>query len=98
MNETEHLLTILSEECAEVAQRACKAARFGMCEVQPGQHEDNQMRLERELADLMAVADVLGLVVRNEDKEAKREKLVKYMAYAMGIGTLTPTKPKDGGR
>lgn len=88
MNETEHLLTILGEECAEVAQRASKAARFGLAEVQPGQAEDNRRRLERELADLMATAELLGLVVREEDKVAKLEKLKKFMAYARQIGTL----------
>lgn len=88
MNEQEHLLTVLSEECAEVAQRVCKAARFGLSEIQPGQHEDNKRRIERELADLMAVADLLGLRVRDEDKAAKIEKLKKYMGYSREIGTL----------
>lgn len=88
MNETEYLLTTLSEECAEVAQRACKAIRFGLTEIQPGQEENNVRRMERELADLMAVADLLGLHVRDEDKAAKVEKLKKYMAYSREIGTL----------
>lgn len=88
MNETEHLLTVLSEECAEVAQRACKAARFGLSEIQPGQSEDNKRRLERELADLMATADLLGLTVRDEDKAAKLEKLKTFMDYARQVGTL----------
>lgn len=88
MNETEHLLTVLTEECAEVAQRACKAVRFGLSEIQPGQQEDNRRRLERELADLQAVADLLGLCVRDEDKAAKIEKLKKYMGYSREIGTL----------
>lgn len=89
MNEQEHLLTVLSEECAEVAQRACKAARFGLSEIQPGQHEDNKRRIERELADLMATADLLGLKVRDEDKAAKTEKLKKYMGYSREMGTLS---------
>lgn len=88
MNVKEHLLTILSEECAEVAQRASKAARFGLKEIQPGQAEDNTRRLERELAELLAVAQILGLTVREEDKLLKRVKVEKYMAYALEIGTL----------
>jgi NTP pyrophosphatase (non-canonical NTP hydrolase) len=88
MNETEHLLTILSEECAEVAQRASKAVRFGLLEIQPGQQEDNTRRLERELADLMAVAELLGLRIRDEDKAAKLEKLKKFMGYSREIGKL----------
>lgn len=88
MNITEHLLVILGEECAEVAQRASKAARFGLLEVQPGQPENNTRRLERELADLMAVAEVLGLKIRDEDKAAKLEKMKKFMDYSREIGTL----------
>lgn len=88
LNETEHLLTNLSEECAEVAQRASKAIRFGLSEIQPGQHEDNRRRLEREWSELNAVADLLGLRVRDEDKTAKLEKLKKYMDYSREIGTL----------
>lgn len=95
MNETEHLLTVLSEECAEVAQRACKAIRFGLSEIQPGQPEDNKRRLERELADLMAVAHMLGLQIRISDEDAKRKKLEKFMEYSRQLGTLTD-KPQDG--
>lgn len=97
MNTTEYLLTVLSEECAEVAQRACKAARFGLLEVQPGQNEDNTRRIERELADLMATAELLGLVIRDEDKAEKREKIKKFMDYAREIGTLTDN-PAEGCR
>jgi NTP pyrophosphatase (non-canonical NTP hydrolase) len=88
MNETQHLLVILAEECAEVAQRASKAVRFGLLEVQPGQQENNVRRLERELADLLAVADLLGLNVRQDDKAAKYEKVKKFMEYSREIGTL----------
>lgn len=88
MNETEHLLTVLTEECAEVTQRACKAARFGLAEIQPGQSEDNKRRIEKELADLVATAELLGLIIRDEDKAAKREKLKKFMDYARSLGTL----------
>lgn len=88
MNKIEHLLVVLGEECAEVAQRASKAIRFGLYEVQPGQAEDNKRRIERELADLMATAELLGLQVRDEDKDAKREKLRKFMDYASERGTL----------
>lgn len=88
MNKTEYLLTTLAEECAEVAQRACKALRFGLSEIQPGQPDDNKRRLERELADLMATAEMLGLVIRDEDKAAKADKLKMYMEYSHKVGTL----------
>lgn len=95
MNETEYLLTVLSEECAEVVQRASKAARFGLSEIQPGQNDDNRRRLERELADLMATADLLGLRVRDEDKAAKIEKLKKFMDYSREVGTLEDRSKQD---
>jgi len=92
MNETEYLLWVLSEECAEVSQRASKAARFGLREVQPGQQEDNVRRLERELADLMAVVELFGLRIRDEDKAAKVEKLKKFMEYSRQVGRLEGEK------
>lgn len=92
MNKIEYLLTVLGEECAESAQRASKAIRFGMHEVQPGQPEDNRRRLEREVAEVVATAELIGLVIRDEDKSAKVEKLRRYMDYSRQIGTL-----EDGG-
>ena len=89
MNTTEHLLTILGEECAEVAQRASKAARFGLTEVQPGGTQNNARMIEREMGDLMAVFEMLGFRIWEEDKYAKIAKVKKYMEYARNIGTLT---------
>lgn len=88
MNETEYLLTVVAEESSEVGQRACKAIRFGLSEIQPGQQEDNKRRLEREVADLMGTARILGLEIREEDIIAKIEKLKKYMDYSRQLGTL----------
>lgn len=88
MNELEYLLMVVAEECGEVAQRASKAARFGLSEIQPGQPDDNKRRLERELADLVATAELLGLTIREEDKAAKIEKLKKFMAYSREKGLL----------
>lgn len=89
MTEQDHLLTILAEEGAEVSHRTCKALRFGMGDVEPGgQTENNRRRLERELADLVATAELLGLVIREEDKAAKREKIARFMAYSRKVGRL----------
>ncbi len=89
MNKTQHLLTILAEECAEVAQVACKAIRFGLDSTNLGRNpEDNKRLLERELADLMTLADLLGLKVRDEDKTLKRAKVKKFMGYSRRLGLL----------
>lgn len=94
MNRTEHLLSCLAEECAEVAQRATKAQRFGMDEIQPGQDLSNRERLSQELSDLVAVVDMLGFaihVIYNEDAlDAKKRKVENCMRYAEGQGALQP--------
>jgi hypothetical protein len=96
MTRAEHLLWILAEECAEVAQRASKAARFGLEEVQPGQALTNAQRTKAEMVDLVAVWGKLcqeGLVepIRIDDPgiEAKQEKIEKYLEYSRDCGTLT---------
>ena len=88
----EHLLIVLSEEAAEVIHASSKALQFGILHPWPGKGESNLRVLERKLADLMAVADLLGLIVRPEDKAAKVEKLKKYMDLSSQIGTLESNK------
>lgn len=92
MNETQHLLTILAEECAEAAQRASKAIRFGMADIEKGQDEHNRRRLEREVADVVAMSEMLGLNIRAEDKAAKVERVKKYMDYSREVGMLEERK------
>lgn len=53
MTRADHFLWILAEECAEVAQRASKAARFSLDEIQPGQEYSNAERIMHEYADLV---------------------------------------------
>lgn len=89
MTRTEQLLWILAEECAEVAQRASKAARFGLLEVQPEQDKNNLQRLIYELNDLVSVADMLEPMWMDDNMiEAKRRKVEKYLAYSVTCGTL----------
>lgn len=94
MTETEHLLNVLIEECAEVIQRATKAKRFGLWEIQPEQRLTNQERLVYELNDLVATADLLLCKERagwpNQDlMRAKQEKVLRYLEYSETCGTLT---------
>lgn len=76
------------EECAEVTQRASKAIRFGMEEVQPGQYAHNRERIEHELSDLFAVCDMLGLRIDPDLMAAKEHKVRKFMDYAREQGQL----------
>lgn len=95
MNRQEHLLTILAEECAEVAQRASKALRFGLGEVQPGQSLTNAERIVGELADLFSVVSMLvdeehiNLCGSAAAEQAKRAKVEKFLQLSEQLGTLT---------
>lgn len=53
------LLTILIEECAEVAQRATKLLRFGAGEIQPGHLLNNVERMSAEIGDLKVMVSML---------------------------------------
>ncbi|HEY1187148.1 MAG TPA: hypothetical protein VGE74_05790 [Gemmata sp.] len=95
MTRTEHLLTILSEECAEVAQRVSKALRFGLAEVQPGQGLTNTERVEYELSDLFAVVEMLveerviaDPTVSDFAKRLKKAKVEKFLVFSAGRGLV----------
>lgn len=95
LTETEHIIAILSEECDEVSQRALKALRFGVDDIQAGQELTNKERLIYELCDLMAVVEMLqeidvlpSNIFKRETIFKKKMKVAKYMEYAKGVGTL----------
>jgi len=95
MTRTEHLLTILAEECNEVAQRVTKALRFGLTEVQSGQSDNNAERMAAEMADLVAVWEMLvdaGLVwplyCLSDRIHGKKNKIHTYLEYSRTCGTL----------
>lgn len=93
MTRTEHLLVILMEECNEVAQRASKALRFGLGEVQPGQPHTNAERVTKEMSDLYAVFTMLAWEnsvppIQFADMLAKREKVGKFLGYSGACGTV----------
>lgn len=98
MTRTEHLLTQLGEECSEVAQRASKALRFGLREIESGQQYTNAQRIMIEFVDLLAVMALLQtdghLEVPDEASSSlligkKKAKVEQYLKYAKVCGTLT---------
>lgn len=97
MTRTEHLLTILAEECTEIGQRASKALRFSLAEVQPGQDLSNADRIMYEFHDLLAVMEMLEddgvfppIWHRNVAAiEAKKAKVEKFLLHSAEVGTLT---------
>jgi NTP pyrophosphatase (non-canonical NTP hydrolase) len=88
MTREQHLLTILAEECAEVAQRCSKAVRFGLDERQPDQPHDNTTRLEGELGDLLGMVDMLGLTPDAQRRADKPARVEKYMQRSRDVGAL----------
>jgi len=81
----QELLTILMEECMEVAIRASKMKRFGVLEIQPGQADSNKRRLGFELGDVSFMVDLCmqrGLVSARDieiGRGHKRAQLAKFL-------------------
>lgn len=102
MNQSEHLLTCVSEECGEIAQIALrmsqaahKALRFGLDDGYPESDRTNRADLVREANDLFgalerlqeAGVDLPGLFDRSAI-DAKKSKITKWMGHAESLGTL----------
>lgn len=101
MNQIEYLLTCLAEECNEIAQRATKAQRFGVKEIQPGQPLENGERIMVETQEFRAILRMLeahGVLDTKEDEAtiaAKIAKVEKFMHYSIEQGALDSFTPYD---
>lgn len=97
LNEEEHLLICLIEECAEVSKECAKALRFGLDDRDPTIENAprQRVRISQEFDDLLVVADMLferrTIPLNNSRAEAmnaKRAKVLRFMTYAREHGTL----------
>jgi len=104
MTRTEHLLFVLAEECAEVAQRCSKAARFTLEERQAENKMateltreslySNGQRISLELTHIFAVAEMLLCDETIPEFNTPAEKLLKsvkveqFLEYSKKVGTL----------
>ena len=94
MTREEHLLTILAEECNEVAQRCSKALRFGLDEIQADQSYTNAERISIEVAQLHATFEMMfdeNLLPAPQRAHMREKKaaIVRWMDYSKKQGTLT---------
>ncbi len=98
MNKTEHLLTCLVEECAEIQKEAAKALRFGLDDHAPDTENTNAERIAVEYVDLIAIMEMLeeeNIIPAHRTPEriqAKKDKVLRYMEYARQRGTLDTEK------
>lgn len=96
MTRLQLLLNKAGEEGSEVAQIALKTAQFGLGEKCPGQPFTNAERMHQEIDDLMGVVEMLneeynfGYEPSRERIEAKKVKVNKFAAYAVGLGMVEP--------
>jgi len=89
---TEEVLLILQEECAEVIQAISKCFRFGPDQIKPGKEYTNIKMLEEEIGDLYAMVELLteeNIGVSTEGiLKAKQHKFNKLTQWS----TLTINK------
>ena len=88
MTKEQHLLIILSEECAEVTQAVSKALRFGLEDTNPTTGITNRFEIIKELSELFGVYEMLrdnGTLhtMRDEDIKKKKEKVEHFMKYSI---------------
>ncbi len=94
MTREEHLLIILAEECAEVTKACAKALRFGLNDGYPGGRTTNAVDITTELADLIALSEMLateGLIdlPLRIAIDKKKERVEQFLDYSYKVGKLT---------
>lgn len=96
MNKIEHLFACLSEECGEAIHAIGKVQRFGLDDMWPEVGLTNSEQVQKELLDIVAVAEllrecgVLPITEKASEKiQAKKDKVKRMMEYAQDRGTLT---------
>lgn len=80
MNKGKYLLTVLSEECAEVIQAASKSIRFGVDSGYPGETTTNREDVVQEFYEVMAVIEMLqerGILPIWSEERIKLQKEAK---------------------
>lgn len=96
MTRLQLLLIKVAEECNETAQRALKAAQFGMEEIENGQDLTNAQRLVGEFNDVFAMMEMVKdesfpsilSLVNPELVRIKKERVEKYLKLSQELGMV----------
>lgn len=95
MNRLQYLLSKVSEECAETAQRAHKAALFGINDIQPGVEKgDNATRLIEEFSHIVAYMQLLKIegyipeTINWEEVDKKKKELEYWYQFSIEKGQV----------
>lgn len=81
---TQEILDILQEECAEVIQECSKVQRFGIDSIHKS-GMTNWAALQKEVADVLAMIEILsmeGYLDETLFKQGKLDKYVKLRQYS----------------
>ena len=86
-HQTDEIMTVMQEECAEVIVSISKCKRFGLHTLVPEttNKETNMLRLSKEIGDLLAMVDLLiqqKLVTNQELEEYKQSKIEKLKKWS----------------
>ena len=86
-HQTDEIMTILQEACAEVITSISKCKRFGLHTLVPFTEtkETNMGRLSKEIGDVLAMIDLLveqKLVTNQELEEFKQSKIEKLKKWS----------------
>lgn len=78
-----HLLACLTEECGETTQVVGKCLRFGINDYHPKtDNVPNFELLRREFNDIVAVAEMLGIMPDRKLINSKKARVETYIEYA----------------
>ena len=84
-HQTDEIMTILQEECAEVISSISKCKRYGLHTLIPQTKTSNMQSLTKEIGDLFAMVDLLvnqKLLTWQDIETAKQEKFEKLKKWS----------------
>lgn len=94
MNQFQHLMVKIVEECSEIQKEALKAIQFGPNSLGSDKTLSNLERIHYELDDLNGVISLLNeshdfnYTPNTERIEEKKKKVMEYLRYSIELGLV----------